>query len=89
MPDLDIDVNHLDLASALLRSVGNAVAGVCGPTGACGSATVESALSEVDAIVRVALDALADVSQQLARDVAGAAQTFTDADSALAAGAGS
>ncbi|KIC59475.1 hypothetical protein [Microbacterium hominis] len=89
MPDLDIDMDHLDVASTLLRSAGDAVAGACGPTGACGSATVESALAEVDGIVRVALDALADVSQQLARDVAGAAQTFTDAESALATAAGS
>ena len=87
MSDLKVDEAHFHAAATQLSAAGSPVGGACHSTDACGSATVEAALAEVETVISGALAALTDVATQASSDVSAAAQAFDDADVSLAQGA--
>lgn len=80
MPDLDIDQSRLDAAAVHLQSAGENVLGVCAAISVVGSPSVEAALSDVETIVRTAIDALAEVATTLSADVKSVVSTFDETD---------
>lgn len=87
MPDLDIDQSRLEAAAVHLQTAGEGVLGVCAATSMVGSPSVEAALTDVEVVVRTAIDALAEVATALSADVRNVASTFDETDRNIGDGA--
>lgn len=87
----DVEYENADFAEAVsqVQDAGDPPSdGFCPAYAVVGSATVEAALAEVDAVVRTAMTALASVGDQLARDTATIHAEWQALDAALGGAGG-